>query len=256
MSVFGNIYSELYDLLYQDKEYLKEAIYIEELIAQFSTQSKDILELGCGTCKHAEILARRNNYNIHGVDLSPAMIEMAKNRIITNQLEKNLSVTCADITSYRCEKKFDVVLSLFHVISYQTSNEQIIATFQNVANHLQNDGLFIFDFWYGPAVLTDRPTVRKKIIENDRIKVERKSEPTMNFSDSTVDVYFTNQIFNKIDNKMIEQKEHHKMRYFFQSEIKHYLSLAGIKLVAHYEWMTKLDPTDKSWYTVVVGRKC
>ena len=32
-------------------------------------------------------------------------------------------------------------------------------------------GIFIFDFWYGPAVLADPPAVRIKRLENERMKV-------------------------------------------------------------------------------------
>ena len=41
-------------------------------------------------------------------------------------------------------------------------------TFKTVNKHLKNGGIFIFDFWYGPAVLRDLPTKRVKKVENKK----------------------------------------------------------------------------------------
>ena len=47
------------------------------------------------------------------------------------------------------------------------------------AKHLKPNGVFIFDFWYGPGVLTDPPVVRLKRLENEEIEVLRIAEPVM-----------------------------------------------------------------------------
>lgn len=65
-----------------------------------------------------------------------------------------------NITEFRLNKKFDTVLALFHVMSYQVGNNDIINVLKNTSEHLERGGVFIFDCWYGQAVLTDRPSVR------------------------------------------------------------------------------------------------
>ncbi|MFM6580781.1 MAG: class I SAM-dependent DNA methyltransferase, partial [Dolichospermum sp.] len=75
MTVFGN-YSRYYDLLYQDKDYLAEAKFIHDLIQTHAPSAKTILELGCGTGRHAELLANYG-YQIHGVDRSLEMLNSA-----------------------------------------------------------------------------------------------------------------------------------------------------------------------------------
>ena len=42
-------------------------------------------------------------------------------------------------------RRFDVVVSLFHVFGYQTSNDDLAAAFGTVREHLNADGLAIFD---------------------------------------------------------------------------------------------------------------
>ena len=44
---------DYYDLFYDDKNYQLEANYIHEKIQEYKSNSKSILELGCGTGKHA-----------------------------------------------------------------------------------------------------------------------------------------------------------------------------------------------------------
>ena len=58
MRVFDD-YALYYDLLYQGKDYKGEADYIYSLIEQFSLGGSSVLELGCGTAKHALWLAEK-----------------------------------------------------------------------------------------------------------------------------------------------------------------------------------------------------
>jgi len=73
MNQFGNLYSQYYDLLYQDKDYIAEVDYIENLIKSHSREVKTILDLGCGTGKHDELLCDKG-YTVHGVDISKEML--------------------------------------------------------------------------------------------------------------------------------------------------------------------------------------
>jgi len=121
MTVF-NKYARYYDLLYRDKDYAEEANFIRCLIQKHAPNAKSILELGCGTGKHAELLSKMG-YKILGIDMSCEMLEAANRRL--GDLKENqaarLSFDCGDIRTYRTERCFDVVVSLFHVMSYQTT---------------------------------------------------------------------------------------------------------------------------------------
>ena len=62
MSQFGDLYSQYYDLLYSDKDYGKEVEYIDSLIKENSNNTQTILDMGCGTGKHAELLCDKGKY--------------------------------------------------------------------------------------------------------------------------------------------------------------------------------------------------
>ena len=210
-----NLYAQYYDLLYKDKDYKKEAEYVHTLIQQNNPKAKTILSLGCGTGRHEKEL-ENFGYDIVGVDLSEQMIEIANN-------DKGKS-TCqfiqGDIRNLRLKQKFDVVISLFHVMSYQNSNDDVISFFNTAKAHLTTKGIFIFDFWYGPAVLADPPVVRRKCIENDKISIDRIATPVIYENKNIVDVNYEIIVFDKDTQKKTRFSELHSMRYFFDSEME------------------------------------
>jgi len=228
MKVFKD-YSAFYDLLYNEKDYKTEANYIHELIENDVPKAKSILNLGCGTGNHDFLLAEKG-YEIKGIDLSEEMIHIANKKLSINKVKENLSFETGNARTLRVEKKFDVVISLFHVMSYQVKNEEINQVFETVNFHLKAGGIFIFDCWYGPGVLTDLPTVRHKVLENEALKIHRIANPVMHLDENYTDVNYTILVNNKKDQSSYEIKETHKMRYLFIPELETICSLKGFKL--------------------------
>ena len=247
MKQFGNIYSQYYDLLYSDKDYAGEVDYIIKLIKENSNEAKTLLDMGSGTGKHAELFCN-NGYIVHGIDLSEDMLKIAKNRI--KDKEDKLSFSHSKIQELDLNKKFDVVVSLFHVMCYQNSNNELIKAFEVAKNHLKKDGIFIFDFWYGPAVLTDLPVKRIKRFENEKIKVTRIAEPVMHPDENVVDVNYDVFIKDIDSKKIIEKEELHKMRYFFDTELDLICKQVGFVIKQKYEWLSDKNPDFNSWNVV------
>ena len=246
------LYSEIYDLINFDKDYKKESKFIEKLISKNieKKSNNSILDLGCGTAKHIEFLYDLG-YKVEGIDLSSDMLKIAKKRI----KKKKIKLFHSDISSLNLNKKFNIIISLFHVISYQNTNQQIKNTFKTVNKHLKNGGIFIFDFWYGPAVLRDLPTKRVKKVENKKIKCKRTTRPKIHYDLNLVDVNFNFEILNKKNNKISKYMELHKMRYFFDPELHEFSNLFNFKFLNSYEWLSFKKPTYKSWNTVWVLKK-
>ncbi|MEO8209039.1 MAG: class I SAM-dependent methyltransferase [bacterium] len=252
MKVFAS-YAKYYDLLYKDKDYKSEADYIEKFIKQYKPDSKKILDLGCGTGRHASIFAERG-YNVTGVELSGYMIENAEKYLKNNDtISKNLRFVQGDIKDIKLNEKFDIVMLLFHVMSYQTKNEQIRQTLKTVKEHTKPDGVFIFDFWYGPAVLAQRPESRLKKLESKDIVIERFAKPVMHINENTVDVNYQVLISEKSDGSKSEILETHKMRYFFLPEIKLLFDFYEMKLDHIEEWMTSNELSEKSWSALAIA---
>lgn len=79
MNQFSDLYSQYYDLLYQNKNYKKEVDYVDNLIKSYLKNPKTLLDMGCGTGRHAELFCEKG-YIVHGVDISKNMLKIAEER--------------------------------------------------------------------------------------------------------------------------------------------------------------------------------
>jgi SAM-dependent methyltransferase len=247
MSAFAD-YANYYELLYRDKDYAKEAEFIQKILLNYVPQAQLLLDLGCGTGKHATLLAE-HGYKVHGVDQSENMLQQANANIlqIAPKLAGNLTFTHGNIQNVRLNQKFDAVLSLFHVVSYQTRNENLLATFATVKEHLKPRGIFVFDVWYGSAVLQNQPSVKIKRVEDEKIKITRIAEPTLHPNENTVDISYNFFIENKQLKTFIQLQENHHMRYLFKSEIILLAQQFDLKVIECKEWMSNQEPSLDTW---------
>ena len=255
MSTFAT-YASYYDLLYRDKDYAAEAAFVRGVIQQFGPQVDRALELGCGTGAHARCLAALG-FSVCGVDGSPYMVECALSNqaALAADSRHRLAFLQGDIRNLRLDEKFNCVLSLFHVMSYMATNADLQLAFQTVRHHLSPGGIYIFDCWYGPAVLHLRPSVRVKELSDDEFSILRVADPTMLPNENTVDVNYTLWIRNRSADTLEIVKERHRMRYLFRPEIDSLAEQAGLRVVDAREWMTGREPGLDTWavYFVVQG---
>ncbi|MCH8329776.1 MAG: methyltransferase domain-containing protein [Bacteroidetes bacterium] len=246
-------YAHYYDLLYKDKDYLNECFYIRNLINKHGEgESVNILELGCGTGNHA-INFSGIGYHVTGVDLSEQMIKEAKKKSEGNS---NVEFFVGDTVELDLKKEFDVVLSLFHVMSYQKNHAALRSSLSAAADHLRQKGLLIFDFWYGPGVLKDPPQDRTKQVEDEDVIVTRKATPNLFINQNLVNVHYELSIENKKTGETSFLEETHRVRYLFLPEIEYFLMDVGLELLDILSWM-ELDkePDADSWYACVIAKK-
>jgi SAM-dependent methyltransferase len=255
MKVF-NHYARYYDLLYRDKDYVGETQFIHKLLQTHAPDANKLLDLGCGTGIHAGLLAEKG-YQVHGVDFSLEMLQRGNDRLSTlpQAVADRLEFTHGDIRQIDLNQSFDAILSLFHVISYQNSNEDLLAAFTTAQQHLKSGGIFIFDAWYGPGVLTHPPSVRVKRLEDDSIQVTRIAEPVMHLDENVVDVNYQMFIRDKQSHEIQDIQESHHMRYLFLPEVRFFLSECNFNLIDYGEWLTDQKPEASTWGVFFVARK-
>ncbi|MEO1068238.1 MAG: class I SAM-dependent methyltransferase [Cyanobacteria bacterium J06638_6] len=255
MSVF-DAYARYYDLLYRDKDYAQEVDFVYQLLQTHAPTAQHLLELGSGTGRHAEHLAERG-YHITGIERSAEMLARCSQRQAhqPSAIAQRLSFLQGDLREVRLDQTFDTVLSLFHVISYQTSNADLAAAFKTVTLHLKPGGVFIFDAWYGPAVLHDLPQVRVKRLHDDDLAITRIAEPVLHVNDNIVDVNYQILLQPVGQNTCQELRELHRMRYLFTPEVESLLAQAGLKLVGCGEWLRDRPPSLDTWGVYFVAVK-
>jgi SAM-dependent methyltransferase len=246
-------YARYYDLLYADKDYEGEARYVASLLERHCPGARTLLDLGCGTGRHARALARLG-YDVLGVDRSEEMVAQANDSGAAGPANPGrTSFATGDLRFYRAGRTFDAVTALFHVVSYQTANADLEAAFDTARAHLRPGGVFVFDCWYGPAVLTERPSVRVKRLGDGETRVVRLAEPAFLPNENRVDVAYTVLVRDGASGAVEEVRENHCMRYLFLPEIDGLLERRGLRRLAAEEWLTGRAPGTTTWGLCVVA---
>ncbi|MGY0389541.1 class I SAM-dependent methyltransferase [Nocardioides sp. WG-D5] len=95
------------------------AVLLELLLSEYGPKgARGILDLGCGTGIHSTALT---NYEYVGVDLQPQLIEHAQATCPHGRF------AVGDVTRYRSQRLFDVLLSLGNTLAYLHTEEQLNA---------------------------------------------------------------------------------------------------------------------------------
>lgn len=244
-------YAYYYNAFYLDKDYKAEAAQIDSLLKKYGEDVYRIIDYGCGTGRH-DLELSKIGYECTGIDMSPLMIGIAQKNAEKEGLDIDFSV--ADIREYKPLIKYDAVISLFHVMSYQNSNKDILSAFHTARAALAQGGIFLFDVWYGPGVLSDKPTVRVKEIEDGQNRLVRIARPVMHDKSSTVDVCYEVFIMDKETGYTKTISEVHNMRYFFRPELEFYLNEAGFELIDNLDCQTLENTGYESWTSYFIAR--
>lgn len=247
MDVFKE-YANFYDRLYRDKDYERECKSIKQIFETYATEEiRTILDLGCGTGSHAFIFADMG-YDVTGVDQSKTMLDAA--RIKAVEKNKNIRFRRQDIRNLDLSQQFDAAVAMFAVMGYQTSNKDFENALISIHNHLSPGGLLIFDVWFGPAVLVEKPQDRVKIIELPDKKIIRYAHPVLDIIHHTVEVNYT--VLEITEQKATEISEHHLMRYFFYQEIVYFLEKNGFELLRIGPFMDLNNSIDENCWNIEV----
>jgi cyclopropane fatty-acyl-phospholipid synthase-like methyltransferase len=137
-----------------DKKQAKErAKYIQKPISRYFRSAKKILEIGCGI---GEVLVNLpDKYEISGLDIEKDYIEGCRKRIPRG----NFYVS--SMHNFKIGKKFDVIFSANDAINFLNNFSQWKATFKAVKEHLEANGLFIFDVYIPKKLRTDLNWLKK-----------------------------------------------------------------------------------------------
>jgi SAM-dependent methyltransferase len=115
-----------------------EAAFIRDIIERRHSQAATLLDLGCGTGSMTALLA--GPYQVSGLDISPGMLAIARER-----LPGGTQLYLADMTSFRLDARFDVIVCAYQGINHLLSLAAWESTFDCAYEHLNRGGLFVFD---------------------------------------------------------------------------------------------------------------
>ncbi len=255
MSVFGRPYASLYDLFYREKDYAAECDFLERLFGRHARRRvRSVLDLGCGTGGHAFPLAERG-YRVAGVDRSPAMLQIARAKAAAVPGAGRVAFFPGDVRTVRLGRRFDAAVSLFAVMGYQIEDGDFVAAARTAAAHLARGGLFVFDVWYGPAVLASPPGARQRTVRDGRRVAVRRTDCEVDGVGQVVRVRF-GTVVKEGRRTVSSGAETHPMRYFFPRELGLLVRAAGLEPVAIVPFLDEEgSPGPETWNVTVVAVK-
>jgi SAM-dependent methyltransferase len=250
--VFGEAYANQYDTFYAGKDYSGECDLIEQAFRKFgSGEIRSIVDWGCGTGSHSIRLAQRG-YAVTGVDRSADMLRLARQKSSENNLD--IDWIEGDIRVAPAGGQFDAGLFMFAVLGYLSSNADLIAVLRNARHNLRLGGLLVFDIWYGPAVLSLKPSDRFKIVSGPEGKLLRMVSSSLDTRHHLNHV--TSNSWRLMGDRVVEESEEiHTVRYFFPMELELLLEVSGFSLTALTAFPTiDIGPDETSWNAFVVAK--
>jgi SAM-dependent methyltransferase len=186
--------ARIYDLLYVGtgiKDYAAETAELDRLIKESCPTARTLLDVACGTGAHLAELS--GSYDVEGVDLSPAMLAIARGRLPGIPLHE------ADMRTLDLGRFFDAVICLFSSIGYVTDPSEMRSTVARLAAHVAPGGVLIVDGWIRPDHWSEGYRAEPEIARDDETMVVRLASSRREGSITELDMHHLVQTADGVD---------------------------------------------------------
>ena len=214
---FAKIYDELIN---EDINYDEMVSRIIDICKEENINFNNYLDVACGTGNVTIRLATKFK-DVFAVDLSEDMLREAFEKFKVNKIKGK--VICQDMTELRLNKKFDLITSVLDSTNYIIDEEGIVSYFQSINEHLNDDGIFIFDInsYYKLSQI-----LGNNIYTYSEEEVFYTWENT--FEDNLLSMFLT--FFVKNGDLYERFEEEHLERAYKEEDIEKYLKLANLEI--------------------------
>lgn len=161
--------AELYDLIYSEfKDFAAEGRKVGGMILEMAPGARTVLDVGCGTGRHAEILMKEFGLEVDGLDIHPGFLDIASERCPSG------SFFLEDMADFDLGRQYDVVICLFSSIGYVRTEERLRSTARSFSRHLGPGGLALVEPWFSPDRFSPG-SVHLLTVEREDLKIARMS---------------------------------------------------------------------------------
>lgn len=246
-------FASYYDLIYADKDYAAEVALFDRLVKRYADGPVEtVLDAGCGTGGHALGLAELG-YRVCGADRSEGMLAVARAK--SQPVGNPVDWVRQDLRSLDLGRSFDACGAFFAVLSFQLENDEMAQTLANLRRHLAPDGLLLGDVWYGPAVLTEGPENRLKVLEAGGHRVLKYATPGLDTFRHTNVVHQHVVVMDRESKVVAEFEEQQEVRFWFPQELHAFLERAGFEVLSLFAYPDdSRTPTSSDWDLGFVAR--
>lgn len=214
---YPEFFARFYDFIYQ---HVRDSADNDFYIDRIRNTPGRVLEVGTGTGRLL-LQALKGGADIYGIDISPAMIEVLKTKLTAEQQNR---ISLQNITDFRFETKFDLILAPFRVFMHLTEINEQLDALNNVYDHLESGGEFIFDAFVPDLKqlingLDNFTDFDREYRPGERIKRTVSTQPDL--INQIINITFHLE-WNEGD-KEFSREWKSQMRYFFRFELEHLL---------------------------------
>ena len=212
---YPQFFARFYDLVYHDK---RDGVDNKFFLDQIKNTEGKILEIGVGTGRlFADAL--NQEADVYGIDVSPAMIQILKNKMDAFHHHR---VSVQNMLDFELDQAFDLIIAPFRVFSHLLSKYDQLQALNHVHSYLKKDGKFIFDVFipklqYLIKGLEDEEDFSGEYEPGKMVKRIVSTEPDL-----------VNQIIKTKfrfewdeDNQRQTQEWELPLRFFFRFELEH-----------------------------------
>jgi SAM-dependent methyltransferase len=159
--------TELYDFIYSEfKDFDAEAGEVADLLRRTCPSAKRILDVGCGTGRHARALMDTHGFVVDGLDIESGFLEIARKRC------PGATFFRGDMASFDLEQTYDAVICLFSSIGYVRTLDRLALTARSIRRHVAPGGVAIIEPWFTPDAFHDR-VLHMNTVDREDLKVCR-----------------------------------------------------------------------------------
>ncbi len=219
-----------YDRMMRNVNYPRWARYTEALFDKHDCKPRRILDVACGTGALTVLLAAKG-YQMTGVDRATGMLHIAQEKAET--LDVHIDFHQGDMLNFQINQQFDAILCTYDSINYALDEDELSSVFQRVSEHLEPDGLFIFDI-----------TTERNIVEHFHNKTFAENHEDYSYIWRNSYLYQTKMCRTHLtffirDGEIFHRfEEIHQQKMFEVDTVKALLKTAGYKTLGAYDMYT------------------
>jgi SAM-dependent methyltransferase len=232
--------TRLWPFLSPPEEYVDEATVFRDLLQAWGVpEGARILHLGSGGGSLDHLLAPE--FQLTGVDLSPAMVDLAR------EVNPGVEYIVGDMRTVRLGRSFDAVL-IHDAIAYMASPEELCSAYRTAAAHVAPGGVLLtvpeqLRSTYDP---TDVTTVTRTYGEQTVTCVELQL-----MADQADDWYETEFLFIIRNGMQVEvHRDRHRRRLFALADFTSAIVAAGFTLLDE-----PAPEEEEGGYPLLIARK-
>jgi len=221
-------YARFYDLDYGERD---EDLWMYQQFAQQC--GSPILELACGTGRVLLPLAREG-YHITGVDVSAAMLDVARRHVNAEGLANRITLVEQDMRTLELDGRFNLIFIAANSFSHLTTLDEQLAALGRIRQHLNPGGLLVIDLFNpDPERLLDsggRVVLEKVMTDPDTgHRLLKQFSRQVDFGEQLLSITF---IVDDVDGEGNVKRTlfPFTMRYFYRFELELLLRHAGFEV--------------------------